>query len=203
MGEMGLIDKLSTPYQYKGFGRYKYIEPKQDFEELRALVEELEKKDPDYIMEIGTMLGGTFYIWNRVFEPKHVISINLPGGPFTNSGYSIKKSSLFDLFSDAEKDYILGDSHSSRTLEQVSRSVPEEGLDLLFIDGDHTYNGIKQDFEMYKQFVKQGGAIVFHDLNNEHEDVGVDRLWDEIVEKYESIEIDQSRTEYGIGVIYV
>jgi len=39
-----------------------------------------------------------------------------------------------------------------------------EPLDFLFIDGDHTYEGVKRDFEMYSPLVRNGGIIAFHDI---------------------------------------
>ena len=36
-------------------------------------------------------------------------------------------------------------------------------IDMLFIDGDHSYEGVKADWENYKQFLKAGSMIVFHD----------------------------------------
>jgi predicted O-methyltransferase YrrM len=36
--------------------------------------------------------------------------------------------------------------------------------DFLFIDGDHTYQGVKQDFQMYSPLVKKGGIVAFHDI---------------------------------------
>ena len=34
-------------------------------------------------------------------------------------------------------------------------------IDLLFIDGDHSYKGVIRDYEAYKNFVKLSGFIVF------------------------------------------
>lgn len=36
-------------------------------------------------------------------------------------------------------------------------------LDLLFIDGDHSYDGVKADWESYKHFLQPGSIVVFHD----------------------------------------
>lgn len=55
-----------------------------------------------------------------------------------------------------------GNSHSQITVNKVKEYFPN-GIDLLFIDGDHTYNGIKKDFENYFPLVNSGGYIVFDD----------------------------------------
>lgn len=50
---------------------------------------------------------------------------------------------------------------STDVIEQVRKSAPS--LDLLFIDGDHSYEGVKADWEAYKDFLKPGSVVVFHD----------------------------------------
>jgi predicted O-methyltransferase YrrM len=50
---------------------------------------------------------------------------------------------------------------STEVVEQVESHVTQ--LDLLFIDGDHSYEGVKADWEAYKHFLKPGSIVVFHD----------------------------------------
>jgi predicted O-methyltransferase YrrM len=50
---------------------------------------------------------------------------------------------------------LVGDS---RTVEP-----PPAPLELLFIDGDHSYEGAKADFERWSAFVRPGGHVLFHD----------------------------------------
>jgi len=51
-------------------------------------------------------------------------------------------------------------------------------VDLLFIDGDHSYKGCSQDYLKFGEFVKMGGLIVFHDY---HTWDGVTKTIDELV----------------------
>lgn len=51
-------------------------------------------------------------------------------------------------------------------------------IDVLFIDGDHTYEGVKKDWEAWSPFVKKGGIVFFHDCDDTSP--GVRQLWDEI-----------------------
>jgi predicted O-methyltransferase YrrM len=41
-------------------------------------------------------------------------------------------------------------------------------IDLLFIDGDHVYEAVKQDFTVWAPFVQSGGYILFHDFDSKH-----------------------------------
>lgn len=83
------------------------------------------------------------------------------------------------------------DSHNSKTLNMVKEILNGEGLDFLFINGDHTYEGVKKDFEMYSPLVREGGVITFHDIvPGPPESVGgVPRFWNEIKCNYNFFEI--------------
>lgn len=71
---------------------------------------------------------------------------------------------------------ILGDSKTelSSLLNDLKR------IDFLFIDGDHTYEGVKRDFLMYSPLVRKGGIIAFHDIVPHPPECGGDipRFWD-------------------------
>jgi len=43
-------------------------------------------------------------------------------------------------------------------------------IDFLFIDGDHSYEGVKKDFELYSSIVNDNGIIVIHDTDSNYEE---------------------------------
>jgi hypothetical protein len=99
-----------------------------------------------------------------------------------------------------------GNSHSAKMYEKTKEVLGNTLVDFLFIDGDHTYEGVKQDFEMYKQFVKPGGWIGFHDIKNtefhRNENCRVDLLWSEL--SGTKIEFVDNTSDYGgIGFIQI
>jgi len=49
--------------------------------------------------------------------------------------------------------------------EEKFKGVFEGKLDLMFIDGDHTYEGVKNDFHRYSKYVREEGIIVFDDYH--------------------------------------
>ena len=75
---------------------------------------------------------------------------------------------------------IRADSHAAASRERVVRALAGRPLDFLFIDGDHTYEGARLDYELYASLVRPGGLIALHDIANNTEDVGVHRLWAEL-----------------------
>src|SRR5690606_4456414 len=166
--------------------------------------------NPKVVVEIGTKKGGSFFVWARYFKPKHLISIDLPGG-IHGGGFPEQKIPFLKYFLKDQKhskvSIILGDSHKITTLEKLKEALNGDLIDFLFIDGDHRYDGVKSDFLMYKDLVKPGGLIGFHDIvaTDYHHNMKcfVDVLWNEIKVKYEYKEFiqDPSQHKYGLGVL--
>jgi hypothetical protein len=80
-------------------------------------------------------------------------------------------------------------------------------VDMLHIDGDHSYEGVKSDYEKWKHLVKSGGMIVFHDIKDSKlhvkQNCGVPKFWKEIRgESYEEF-LDMREERCGYGVKFV
>lgn len=181
------------------------LRPIQIKEELISLVKDVRKLNPLTVLEIGTAQGGTLFLWTRLAQQNAVIvSIDLPGGPF-GGGYSSPRASIYRRFAGpAQTLHLLrDDSHQRATLEKAQKLFGGKPIDLLFIDGDHTYEGVKQDWEMYFPLVRPGGMVVFHDIAGNYEDTQVKRLWDSIKSgfHYREYAVDP-KGYYGIGVLF-
>jgi predicted O-methyltransferase YrrM len=77
--------------------------------------------------------------------------------------------------------YIQGNSNHESTIQSLLNHVKH--IDILFIDGDHSYQGVINDFILYEKFVKSGGYIVFDDYNDFNHCPEVKIAVDEIVQK--------------------
>ena len=62
---------------------------------------------------------------------------------------------------------IQGNSYFDKTENEFNKVRNNITFDLLFIDGDHTLDGVKNDFERYNKYVKKGGFIIFDDYHHE------------------------------------
>ena len=161
---------------------------------------------PKAILEIGTANGGTLFLLSKFSAPDSlIISVDLPVGPFIG-GINYKTSSFYKAFTSHKQKMVLisRDSHKPSTLEKVKKNLKKKQLDILFIDGDHSYEGVKQDFEMYSPLVKKKGIIAFHDIVVvPEENVEVNKFWNEIKKNYEYFEYveDWNQGNCGIGVI--
>jgi len=179
----------------------------QKISEIKDLLDFLESKKMDTVVEIGTATGGTFYAFCQMApSDAHIISIDLPGGPF-GGGYELEDVQMFKTYAKIGQTiyFMREDSHQEETKKMLLERLKDRKIDVLFIDGDHSYEGVKKDFEMYEPLVNNGGIIIFHDIckHATAPECQVDKFWNEIKEKYEHKEfIDPEDTEWGgIGVL--
>jgi predicted O-methyltransferase YrrM len=177
--------------------------------EIVELAKILQGAPPRRSLEIGTAYGGTLFLLCNLSAPdSHIISVDLPGGEF-GGGYPSRKIPLFRRFprNGQQLHLIRGDSHAPETKERVLRNLAGDRLDYLFIDGDHTYAGVKQDFEMYSPLIRSGGIVAFHDIAENPRDTRceVATFWNEIKPQYPHREIIESPSQgwAGIGVLFI
>jgi cephalosporin hydroxylase len=172
-----------------------------EFEQLLKIYNE---KKPNKILEIGSFYGGTLYYWAqcpRSTTIENIVSVDYLIGPGDTRYNEMMESrrKWHSWFGNVRQfDDIQGDSHDPNTIERVRRVFPERDVDFLFIDGDHSYDGVRRDYYDYSQFVKPGGLIVFHDVSGLGE---VKAFWDEVKRSNMSIEIVESPQSWGIGII--
>jgi predicted O-methyltransferase YrrM len=187
-----------------------YFKPLQVRSEIRALVEMVQTLKPRRVLEIGTASGGTLLMWTRCATPDaHLISLDLPRGPW-GGGYGAWKVPVYKAFAlpGQRVDLIRGNSHDAASLDEVKRMLGGDRIDFLMIDGDHSYEGVKQDYEMYAPLVRPGGLVAFHDVadSDPKHQCDVTRLWRElkarVPEHHEFID-DPKQGWGGIGVVRV
>lgn len=188
------------------------IKPSQIKTELIELLKKYVEINPKYILEIGTgNKGGTLFCLCKLApDSATIISIDLPGGPF-GGGYPKWKTSIYKAFAkEGQSLHLLRmDSHKEETVEEIKKILNGNSLDFIFIDGDHSYDGVKKDYEMYRNLVKIGGIIAFHDIvqyGDPNLVGGVPRFWNELKEYigkniYSEIIHNASQEGYGIGII--
>lgn len=202
LGRMGHRSAIDFLFSKKA----ELIQPWQFKEELEKLAEQIEALKAKVIVEIGTANGGTLFMYTRLAQDDAtIISIDLPGGDF-GGGYPEWKAPIYKSFArDQQKiELIRGNSHAEETFSKLKSLLDGREIDYLFIDGDHTYEGAKMDFEKYRSLVRNGGKIGFHDIVvHKGSECDVYKLWNEVKEEYPHKEFvnDWDQNCFGIGLI--
>jgi len=176
--------------------------------EVCGLLDRVRLLRPRVVLEIGTASGGTLFMFTRVAAPDAtLISVDLPCGSF-GGGYPAWRAPLYRRFAlPAQRLHLFrGDSHAADVVEAVKRVLDDRSVDVLFLDGDHSYEGVKRDHSVYGSLVRKGGIIAFHDIQaGDDPATEVPRYWEEIRPVMGGCELigDPRQKGYGIGLYRV
>lgn len=88
------------------------------------------------------------------------------------------------------------------TTEEFAKKYSKRKYDYIHIDGDHSYKGVKLDFDLFWMRLNKGGFIAFHDIASPDKDgniYGTRKFWKEIKQKNKiAFEFNQ---DPGLGVV--
>lgn len=119
------------------------------------------------MVEIGVRYGGTsFYLLNK-FPDLKLYGIDTDISQF----YSGEIQERY-------KDRLVAIQGMSHT---VTEMIPDNSVDIIFIDGDHSYEAVKKDIILYTPKLKDGGLLTGHDIDYP----GVNQAVTELIENYD------------------
>ena len=201
----------ATPAQWLDvLGRFPTFLAIQKASEITALLEMMRRARPERVCEIGTALGGTSFLLARAAAPGATIILVDPAFD------AAREAALRRFAGPGQRVHCLrGLSTDVRIRSRLERLLGGRPLDLLFVDGDHSYEGVSADVASYGPLVRAGGLIAFHDIVPVHSEAvaaatgawagGVPQLWRELRGRYgaaasEFVD-DPAQDGCGIGLL--
>lgn len=152
-----------------GFGLKIWQYPNQ-FSKYLCFLNKYKEKINSYL-EIGCRNGGTFFLHCQYLTPlSKAVALDLVPISDTLSDFNA-------IYKGAS--YIQASSHSKKFIDFIKNNF----FDLIFIDGDHSYDGVKKDAENTRD---KCNIQVFHDIVNDA-CLGVSRYWQEVKKSHSDV----------------
>ena len=177
--------------------------------ELVRLLRFVTAASPERVCEIGAAGGGTLCALTRAARANAtIVSVD--------AEFTAARLAAFPKFARGSQAIVCvqGDSHEVKTRQRVRAALGSFPIDVLVIDGDHSYDGVARDFELYASLVRKGGIVAFHDIvpdvrqrtgaDTTADSGGVPRFWAELRARYSGADeiIDHPAQDgCGLGVL--
>ena len=150
----------------------------------------VEKKNPDVIVDLGVDYAYSTFCFAL---PKigHVYGID----SFEGDGHTGTRNT-YDYVNEIKNQLNFNNiTFIKGYFDDIAKDWDKK-IDILHIDGFHSYEAVKNDYETWSKFVKDDGIILFHDTCVDNPDFGVKRFFDEL-----QLPKLNFTCSYGLGVV--
>lgn len=159
----------------------------------------IEKLRPRVFVELGTHSGNSYFSFCQSIQENETgtkaFAVDTWEGDMHAGFYG---EQVFNSVEDANLQYKSFSTLLRTTFDSAAGYFDNGSVDLLHIDGLHTYEAVKRDFDTWLPKMSKKGVILFHDTNVRQGGFGVYRLWEELSKEYKSLEFFHS---HGLGIL--
>lgn len=150
---------------------------------------------PKVYLETGTLFGGSICYLMRDKTPCCFIGVDKFDGYYKDQDYGGSTDPVTGIEITLERALknidnnnphkhqcflVKGSSYAPETIENVTKLLGEHKIDMLFIDGDHSKEGVTNDWQYYSPMVSSGGLIIFDNYS--------DTTWVEVKETVDQLD---------------
>jgi hypothetical protein len=157
---------------------------------------------PSTLVELGTQSGNSYSAFCQAIQRAGIPSSAFAVDTWKGDDHTkIYGEEVFTEFSDYHDSRFAAFSRLLRsTFNDAVTHFSDSSIDLLHIDGLHTYEAVKHDFETWLPKMSARGVVLFHDTNVHENDFGVWKYWQELAAAHPHFRFDHCN---GLGVLGV
>jgi len=156
---------------------------------------------PRCYVELGSHFGASFFAFCQAAVRNGLDCNPVAIDSWTGDEHAGQyDENVFEQFKFILRKYDGFASYLRMYFNDAAKHFAEKSIDLLHIDGLHTYEAVREDYETWLPKMSDRGVILFHDINVHERDFGVWKLWDELRDRHPVMEF---RHSHGLGIAYV
>lgn len=161
----------------------------------------IEKLKPSTFVELGTHTGNSYFSFCQSIQDNKTKTKAFAVDTWKGDAHAgTYDDSIFDGVNRTNLEYSSFSTLLRTTFDSALEQFEDGSVDLLHIDGLHTYEAVKHDFETWLPKMSRKGVVLFHDTNVLRDDFGVFQLWSELSNKYNTLEFFHSN---GLGILEI
>jgi hypothetical protein len=158
---------------------------------------------PRIVVELGTHSGNSYFSICQAVKQYETDSKCFAVDTWQGDAHALSYGEeIYDMVRKHNEKYYASFSTLLRmTFDEALSKFDDRSVNLLHIDGLHTYDAVKHDFESWLPKLAPGAIVLFHDTNVRKDDFGVWKYWAELKSCFnETIDFSHS---YGLGVLRI
>jgi hypothetical protein len=161
----------------------------------------VELQRPRTIVELGTHWGVSYCAWCQSVKELDLATkcyaVDTWAGDSDAGYYS---DEVYKDLMEHHAQYAAFSTLMRMTFDDALKTIPDKSVDLLHIDGLHSYEAVKHDYESWFPKISERGVILFHDTFVKERGFGVHRLWDELISSFPHFNFEHG---FGLGILAV
>ncbi len=212
---MESVSHASIANTTTGYSRWQYFEPKFEYEaglddrdqpwagHKQFAYDLIRNFKPATVVELGTHWGTSFFAMSQGVKDaglrSELTAIDTWHGDKHAGVYG---EEVFEKVNELRSRYYprLQIKLLRSTFDEALNQFADGTINLLHIDGLHTYDAVKHDFNNWLPKVSPKGIIIFHDTHELNHDFGVYKLWAELKKNHPTLEFNHS---HGLGILFL